>query len=189
MQRWYYRQPIRQSQLRIPLSFPVHLQLPDRKVRSKKMVLSIFHDKRGVSEIVASLIILLIVSVVGAGLYAYSLNAFSTSNSSFLLQTSRREELARERLSITTIWWNVTTDYMNITVLNYGKTELVINNVYINGTQVSASTYTDGKGETVLTGNLVFIKFTSSVSIADGQTYEIIVVSERGSRDVVYWEA
>jgi len=153
----------------------------------KKMSRSIFHDKQGVSEIIASLIILLIVSVAGSGLYAYSLNAFSSSGSSFLLETSGREERARERLLITTVWWNVTTDYMNITVLNYGKIELAIDAVYIDGTQVSV--YASGKGDTMAKESIVCVKFTSPVSIADGQTYEIIVISERGSRDVVCWKA
>lgn len=148
---------------------------------------SLFRDKRGVSEIIASLIILLTVTVAGAGLYAYSLNAFSSSGSYFLLETSGREDRARERLLITTVWCNVTTDYMNVTVLNYGKIEFAIDAVYIDRTQVSA--YTSGKGETVAKGNLVSAKFTSPVSIVDGQTYEIIVVSERGSRDVVCWKA
>lgn len=148
---------------------------------------SFLRDKQGVSEIVASLIIILIVTVAGAGLYAYSLSAFSSSGSSFLLQTSGREERAQERLVITTVWWNVTTNYMNVTVLNYGKIELAIDAVYMDGTQVSA--YTSGKGITTVIGGLVSVKFTSPVSIVDGQTYEIIVVTKRGSSDVVYWEA
>jgi len=78
---------------------------------------------------------------------------------------------------------------MNVTVLNYGKIEIVIDAVYIDGTQVPTAAHTDGKGETVAKGSLVFVKFTSPVSIVDGQTYEIVAVSERGSRDVVYWEA
>jgi len=131
----------------------------------------------------------LIVSVAGSGLYAYSLNAFSSSGSSFLLQTSGREERARERLLITTVWWNVTNDYMNITILNYGKIELAIDAVYIDGTQVSPSAFTDGKGTTVTKGSIVSVKFTSPVLIVDGEPYEIIAVSERGSNDVVYWEA
>ncbi len=78
---------------------------------------------------------------------------------------------------------------MNITVLNYGKIELAIDSVYIDGTHVSASAYTDGRGETVAKGSLVSVKFTSPVPIADDQTYEIITVTERGSRDVFYWKA
>ena len=152
----------------------------------KKVFRSLFHDKRGVSEIVASLIIILIVSVAGAGLYAYSLNAFSSSGSSFQLQISGREERAQERFSIIAVWWD-TVDQLNLTVLNYGKIELAIDAVYIDGTQVSA--YTSGKGESVAKGSIVSVNFTSPISILDDQTYEIIAVSERGSRDVVYWKA
>ena len=83
----------------------------------------------------------------------------------------------------------MTTGYLNVTVLNYGEIELAIDGVYIDGTQVSATAYTDGKGETVTKGSIVSVKFFSPVSIVDGQIYEIIAVSERGSRDVVYWEA
>ena len=155
----------------------------------KKVSSSFFRGKRGVSEVISSLIIILIVSVAGAGLYAYSLNAFNSSGSSFQLQTSAREERALERLLITAIWRNVTDDYLNVTILNYGKIELVIDAVYIDGKQVSASTYTNGKGETVIFRSLVFVKFTSPISIVDGQTYEVRVVSERGSRDVFYWKA
>ena len=153
------------------------------------MCRSFFHNKRGVSEIVASLFIVLIVSAIGAGLYTYSLNVFSSSGSSFLSKTGKREECAQERLLITAVWWNVTTGYLNVTVLNYGEIELAIDGVYIDGTQVSATAYTDGKGETVTKGSIVSVKFFSPVSIVDGQIYEIIAVSERGSRDVVYWEA
>ncbi len=151
------------------------------------MISSFFRDKRGVSEVVASLIIILIVTVAGSGIYAYSLNAFSSSGSSFLLQTSGREERAQERLLITTIWRNATNDFMNVTVLNYGKTEIAIDAVYINGAQVSA--YTSGKGKTITKSCIVSVQFPSPVSIVNDQTYEIIVVSERGVRDVVYWEA
>jgi len=148
---------------------------------------SFIRDKRGVSEIIASLIIILIAAVAGVALYSYSLSAFSSSSNSFQIETSQKEERARERLLITTVW-NSTSDYMNVTVLNYGKNELVIDAVYINGIQVSASAYTDGRGVPVAKGNLISVKFTSPVSIVSGQSYEIIVVGERGSRDVVYWE-
>ena len=132
---------------------------------------------------------ILVVSIAGTALYAYSMGTFSSSGSSYQLQTAQREERARERLLITSVWWNATTDYMNVTVLNYGKIELAIDAVYIDGTQVSASAYICGIGETVAKGSIVFVKFISPVSILDGQTYEIIAVSERGSKNVVYWKA
>lgn len=153
------------------------------------MLHSFLHDKRGVSEVVSSLMIILIVSIAGTVLYAYSTSTLSSSGSSFQLETAQKEEQARERLLIITVWWNVTSDYMNVTVLNYGKIEPVIDAMYIDGIQVPASAYTDGRGETVAKECLVSVKFTSPVSIVNGQTYEIIAVTERGSRDVAYWKA
>ena len=151
------------------------------------MLRSLFHDKRAVSEIVASLIIILIVTVAGSGLYAYSLNAFSSSGSSFLLQTSGREERARERLLIIAVWWDNSTgqDKMNVTVLNYGKIELAIDAVYIDGTPVSID---EGKGTVIVTGEKVHVKFTLT-GLVPSETYEILAVSERGSKNVVYWKA
>jgi len=143
---------------------------------------SFLHDKRGVSEIIASLMMVLIVSVAGVALYSYSLDAFSSSGSSFQLQTDQREERARERFSIIAVGRDG--DQLNLTVLNYGKIDLAIDAVYINGTMASS-----GTGITVRTGKLVSIEFTSPVSIDSGQTYDIIAVSERGSKDVVYWKA
>jgi len=129
----------------------------------------------------------LIVSVAGSGLYAYSLNAFSSSGSSFLLQTSGREERARERLLIIAVWWDNSTgqDKMNVTVLNYGKIELAIDAVYIDGTPVSID---EGKGTVIMTGEKVHVKFTLT-GLVPSETYEILAVSERGSKNVVYWKA
>jgi hypothetical protein len=152
----------------------------------KKMLRSFRGNKRGVSEVIASLIILLIVSLAGAGLYSYSLTTFGATNSSFQAQTDKAAEQARERFLIIAVWVG-TANQLNITTLNYGKIELAINAVYIDGKQVSV--YASGKDQTIAKGTIASIKFTSPVSILVGQTYEIIGVSERGSRDVVYWKA
>lgn len=143
-------------------------------------------NKRGFSEVIASLIILLIVSLAGAGLYSYSLTTFSSTGDSFRVQTEKKAEQAQERFSIIAVWWDTATQ-LNLTVLNYGKIEFAIDAVYIDGEKVSA--YISGRGETVAKGGIVSVKFTSSISIVVGQTYEIIAVSERGSRDVAYWQA
>jgi len=156
------------------------------KGRVKKMVRSLLRDRRGVSEVVASLIMILIVSIVGAALYSNSVNMFGSSSSSFLVQMKRREESARERFSIIAVWWD-NDNQLNLTILNYGKINLAIDAVYIDGTAVT--TFTSGRGTTVIRKDIVSVKFNSPFTIQDGQTYELVAVSERGSRDVVYWKA
>ena len=147
---------------------------------------SLLRDRRGVSEVVASLIMILIVSVVGAALYSSSVNTFGSSSSTFLVQTKRREESARERFSIIAIWWD-NNNQLNLTILNYGKIELAIDAVYIDGTAVTA--FISGRGTIVIRKDIVSVKFNSPFTIQDGQAYELVAVSERGSRDVVYWKA
>lgn len=154
--------------------------------RRESEIFRFFRDRHGVSEVVASLTMILIVSIAGTALYSYSMNTFGSSGSSLQLQTDSREEQARERFSIISIWWD-TYNQLNLTVLNHGKIDLAIDAVYIDGTAVTA--FVDGKGEMVTIGDIVCVKFTSPITILDGQTYEIIAVSERGSRDVVYWKA
>jgi len=146
---------------------------------------SFLRNNRGISEIIASLLLLLIVSVAGAALYSFSLSAFSSSSSTFQQQTIQREEQARERFQITAVYWN-TVNQLNLTILNYGKIDIAVDAVYINGTPASISS---GRGATVGTGELVSVKLASSVLIQDGQTCEIVAVSERGSKNAAYWKA
>lgn len=149
------------------------------------MFCSLFQDRRGVSEIIASLLIVLVVSIAGAALYSYSSEAFASSSNSFQLLTDKREERARERFSIIAVWQD-TDDQINVTILNHGKIDLTIDAVYIDG---SAATIRIGRGETITRGDLISLKFISPFSIEEGHTYEIIAVSERGSKDAVYWKS
>jgi hypothetical protein len=151
----------------------------------RKMPRSLIRDKRGVSEVAASLMIILVVSIAGTALYSYSQDAFRTSWSSFLLQTRGREERDRERFSIISVWYD-NVDQLNLTILNYGSIELAIDAVYVDGTKV---TIDEGRGTVVAKNGRVNVKFTSPLPIQDEQTYKIVVASERGGRDVVYWKA
>lgn len=146
----------------------------------------LFRNKRGVSEIIASLILILIVSVAGVIVYSISLGAFSSSSSLFQLQTNLREEQARERFAIIAVWWD-TTNVLNLTVVNSGQIDLTIDAVYVEGTLVSS--YLNGKGVKAGRWALTSVKFISPVPIQSGQTYEIAVVSERGSKDEIFWKA
>jgi len=129
---------------------------------------------------------ILIVSIVGAAIYSNSVNMLGSSSSSFLVQMKRREESARERFSIIAVWWN-NDKQLNLTILNYGKIDLAIDAVYIDGTAVT--TFVSGRGTTVTRKDIVSVRFNPPFTIQDGQTYELVAVSERGSRDVVYWKA
>jgi flagellin-like protein len=154
--------------------------------KSMKVQRALLGNNKGVSEIIASLMLILIVSTAGVLLYSYSLGTFSSSSSLFQLQSSQREERARERFLAITVWWN-TVDELNLTMLNYGKIDVIIDTIYVNVTPVAI--YVSGKDNTVKTGEISQIRFISPIVIQDSRQYEIVVVSERGTKNVLYWEA
>ena len=142
-------------------------------------------DERGVSEVVASLVILLVVSVAGAALYSYSMDTFSASWSSFMLHTMGKEEHAKERFAVIAVWWDSSSE-LNLTILNYGMIELAIDAVYLDGRKASVN---EGRGIVTVSGAVVNVKFASPIPIQVNETYQIVAVSERGTRDEVHWKA
>jgi flagellin-like protein len=147
---------------------------------------SLFRNKRGVSEIIASLILILIVSAAGVLAYSISLTAFSSSTSDFQLQTGLREEKARERFSIIGVRNTTRVNQLNLTIFNYGEIEVTIDSAYVEGTKVIDLA---GKGVIVGKEQLTTVQFISTVSIQSGVTYEILVASSRGGKNAVFWKA
>jgi hypothetical protein len=146
---------------------------------------SFVRNKGGVSEIIASLILILIVSSAGVIAYSYSIGAFSSTTSFFQLDTNLKEKQAQERFAIIAVWSNPP-NQLNLTVLNYGQIDLTIDTVYINWTSVT--NYKSGWRTTIGNGALIQVSFTSPVSIQSGSTYSIVVVSTRGSKNAINWK-
>jgi hypothetical protein len=148
---------------------------------------SFVRSRRGVSEIIADLILLLIISSAGIVAYSYSIGAFSSSSSIFQLDTSSQQNQAQERFTIIAVWENLTANQLNLTVLNYGQIGLTINAVYINWTTVT--NYLPGWNTTIGNGALVQVGFISPITIQSGSNYQITVVSTRGSTNAITWKA
>jgi len=142
-------------------------------------------NRRGVSEIIASVVLILIVSSAGIVAYSYSIGAFSTSASFFQSDTNLKEQQAQERFAIIAVL-SYPQNQLNLTVLNYGQIDLTIDTVYVNWTTVTS--YSAGRRITIAKGGLIQASFTSPFSIQSGSTYEIIVVSTRGSKNAINWK-
>ncbi len=142
-------------------------------------------SKRGVAEVIGSLVIILIVSLAGVVVYAYSVNIMGSYNSNFNLQTAQSEGLLKERFEIVGVWLNQ--NQLNLTVLDYGQTDLSVVAVYINGTAVTQ--FTNGNRATIGAGELVNVKFASPLTIQQGDCLEILAVSERGGKNTVLYQA
>ena len=140
---------------------------------------------RGVSEVVANLILLLIVTTLGTFLYSYTLTTTGLQQSYLESQVELEAERAEERFRIVTVLW-LGGNKLNVTILNYGLIDITITDAYINGVKVS--TYYGGRGKEIYTSELGWICFDSPIPIEEESSYEIIIVSERGVTHVYLWE-
>ena len=133
---------------------------------------------RGISEIISSLMILLIISALGTILYNYSLDAMNYQKN--VLESDIRIALdkAQVRIKVISIQSNYSTNILNLTILNYGVFSVTLDDVYVNNSNVQ--TYLDGQGTTILPKDLGQISFVSPIPIIQDALYDIVIVSLRG---------
>jgi flagellin-like protein len=143
-------------------------------------------NNRGVSEVIASLILILVITVAGVVIYSYSVTAFSFSGSHFEQQTKLDQEQIRERFQVIHVWWD-SSNQLNLTILNYGQIDIAVSSVYINGTVVQQ--FFGDRSVSVGVGELVWVRFASPLPIQLGTVSEILVVTERGGKNSVSWKA
>jgi hypothetical protein len=142
-------------------------------------------EKRAVSEVISSLILLLIISVLGTSLYSYSLNVTNSQQNTLNQNIKNEAERVQELFKITSVWWSRYDDTLNVTVLNYGRLDVEVSEVYVNNLRVTS--YLDGNPLEILTLKIGHVSFDSPVPIANSSTYELTVVSSRGVSYVHVW--
>lgn len=142
--------------------------------------------RRGVSEIVGSLIILLIVSTLGTYLYNHSLTVITYQQDSLEHEMKISSERAQERFRVTAIWWSSSYDLFNITVYNFGNSEISVSDIYINSERVNSFLY--GRNESIGIKELGKVCFSPPSPIPPDNIFEIVIVSQRGVSDVYHKE-
>ncbi len=143
--------------------------------------------ERAVSEVVASLMLLLIISVLGTSLYSYTLTATGFQQNTLKGEVQRDAERAQERFRVIAVWWSGSGDFLKLTVLNYGKRDIKIVDIYVNGER--ATVFHSGRGEEIFTSRWKRISFNSPVPVSADMLYEIVVVSQRGVSVVESWKS
>ncbi len=143
--------------------------------------------RRGVSEIISTIILILIVSVAGSLLFAYSADFFQGQQDSIISENERTIDQSEERFRISTVFWSGAGDVLDIAVYNYGIDDMEITDIYVDGVRVQ--TYTSGRNEIIYTEKIKRIVFTSPVSITLGEGYTINIVSGKGVSQIDNWEA
>lgn len=143
--------------------------------------------RRGVSEIISTIILILIVSVAGSLLFAYSADFFQGQQDSLITENERIIDQAEERFRITAVLWSGVGNVLDISVYNYGIDDIAITDIYVDGVRVQ--TYTSGRDEIIYTEKIKRIVFTSPVTITLGEGYTINIVSGNGVSQIDNWEA
>lgn len=141
-----------------------------QKVMSKR--------RRGVSEIIASLMLILIVGILGTVLYSYTLSTTLSKYNAIQDETRRHTEIVQEHFRILTAWWSGSGNEITLTVLNYGELDAKIVDIYVDGER--STFFTDTGDVEILTSTWKRVTFESPNPISSDTAYEIILVSERG---------
>ena len=134
--------------------------------------------RRGSSELIGSLMILLIISALGTILYNYSLDAVNRQKNILESDIKIALEKAQVRIKVIFVHSNYSSDMLNLTILNYGVSSVTIDDVYINNTIVQ--TYLNGQGARILPLGLGQISLVSPVPITQDALCDIVIVSLRG---------
>ncbi len=144
------------------------------------MVLPLSKDK-GLSEIIATVLMIMIVTVLGFSIFLYGLGFFTATTSANNQATATGIQSLQERFVIIDVNFTVTTTPVNNTIVtawvyNYGSTNEKIVAMYLNGTQVSnvLSTLIDPNAALMVVGNVPF-------NVTQGIPQTIRVVSSLGN--------
>ena len=135
--------------------------------------------RRGLSNIIATLVLMTIVVVSGLVIYAYSVNAVS--------QIVHERELKNyESLSLDT--FRLTEEELIAYIRNIGGVNIKFQTAYINGEMINGSGYSlqvNGPGNSddeIITGEAGMVKITAPTGYTQSQVYDIVLISVRGSK-------
>ncbi|MFC1803146.1 hypothetical protein ACFL0D_04165 [Thermoproteota archaeon] len=135
--------------------------------------------RRAIGEIIAALILILIASLAGVLLFTTSVRTSNVQGKILRTQIQTESESAQERFQVLNAVNEGNT--FKIWVYNYGKVDVEIVDVYINGVR------TDLSNKTPISSETPPLKITVTVSGVSGPNYKITVVSERGVKNVSDW--
>jgi len=144
-----------------------------------------FRNRGGVSEIQASLIILVIVTSAGAILYNTTLEILNDYEERMNYEEEAEIERILERVCLASIYWNGNDDNLIISVYNYCEFDIRVVEIYFNNERVG--TYYYGNEFPILTGELREISFLCPVNMLSDSACSIIIVTERGVPSEFSW--
>ena len=133
---------------------------------------------KGVSEILAALMMIVIVSGIGVGIYVYSVGYMMGTTSAFSETTRINTRAIRERVVVVDVIFKNTGTGAEVAVAlyNYGRVPVIIQTMFLNGTMLAVN-----GPEEVLPGDMIWFNGTAPVAIPGGSVCHLKVVSAMGS--------
>lgn len=145
-------------------------------------------DRRAVSTVVTSLMLVAAVSMMGAALMVWSNASFASQQREIANQTDSRINLIAENFVVEDVWFY--TDgghYANVTIRNTGDLAITISNIYINNTEA----WDDG--EIIMIDDVATIKVPKIIDPGadweEDRSQSIWVVTERGAEIKQVWRS
>jgi hypothetical protein len=148
-------------------------------------------SRRGISEMVAVILVLIIVSIAGAALYRTSLVTLSSQFTSYTQQAKDQTLAAQERFEVVNV---EKIDSSNVTVylLNYSPEntiDVTVDKVYIDDIPSTWRPIVTGNSNGLLLKNVVTpIRVSSGTGFTTDNKYKIVIVSQRGTSNAFKWK-
>jgi flagellin-like protein len=125
-------------------------------------------NKRGISTVVASILVLAITVALAVGLLTFG--------SSFMATQQKMQPPTTDQIKVENVYF-ASTSQIQVTVRNVGAGAVTLSNIYVNGQN---STITSG-GPTINPGKAV--TFYVSGTFSSGQTYTIMAATSNGGQN------
>jgi len=132
---------------------------------------------RGISEIVATLMMIVIVSSIGIALFVYSTGYFSGTTSAMGEVNRLNVNTVRERfLIVDTLVRSGASTEVSAAVYNYGRTTITIEAMFLNGTRLTLSWPVE-----IMPGEWAWVNGSTPFPVSSGSICSVRVASSLGN--------
>lgn len=139
--------------------------------------------RKGVSPVIAELMMTAITVVLGVGILFWGMNTLSMSGQSIIYIVSEEEARLREALVVEHIIFFYDNNSLTLYVRNIGDVEATLSSLFIMDYNVSSpleKVSLEDRGITILIGDMVSFNVQVSTPLIKGHIYMIKLVSDRG---------
>jgi len=144
----------------------------------KKVFSVLLKNRRGISTVVANVLMIALVVSFGTTIWVWSTTYFNDYQSNAQMMFSSRSDAVKEVFVVENLWFNSTTNTCYITIRNAGLIEIEVTEIDLNGTSI-------WQGErSVETGSMEI--FEASCSLGEGYCV-VSVFTARGNEVREQW--